>query len=366
MSALRNILRILLGMVFIFSGFVKGVDPLGTAYKIEDYMIVYGAQWAEPLALVLSIVLCALEFSLGVYLLLNIKPKTTSWLVLLLMIYFTVVTFFDALYNLVPDCGCFGDALKLTNWQTFYKNIVLIVFAFIVFRARKAYNSPFRMVTGWVMIALIPLFFIGFEIYNIRHLPVVDFTAWKKGNRMIPQNLQPVNYYLVYQNKASGEIKEFLSKDLPYSDSIFMAEWAYKDTRIDDPNVYPAPNFNIIDTAGNDVTKTYLQQAVFLVCGDVLKSDPEGLKKASDLVKHLGSLGYTVIGLTASDFKVADSIKAVYQLDLDFYQTDDIELKTMVRSNPGLVRMNDATVMGKWHYNDFPDEKERLKLFPPQ
>jgi len=366
MSALRNILRILLGMVFIFSGFVKGVDPMGTAYKMEDYMIVYGAQWAEPLALFLSVMLCALEFSLGVYMLLNIKPRTTSWMVLLLMVYFTVVTFFDALYNLVPDCGCFGDALKLTNWETFYKNIVLIVFAFIVFRARREFKTPFHKFTGWVMVAIIPLVFIGFEVYNLRHLPAVDFTAWKKGNRMIPKELQPVNYYLVYQNKKTGEIKEYLSKELPFSDSTFMADWAYKDTRIDDPNVYPAPNFSIVDTAGSNVTQSYLQNAVFLVCSDILKSDVEGLQKASELIGYLNQSGYQVIGLTASDFKVADSIKAKYKLDLDFFQTDDIELKTMVRSNPGMVMVKDAVVMGKWHFNDFPDAKTRAAKFPAQ
>lgn len=366
MSAFRNILRILLGMLFIFSGFVKGVDPMGTAYKIEDYMIAYGTQWAIPFALVLSVLLCALEFSTGVYLLFNIKSKIASWLAFFMMIYFTIVTFFDAIYNLVPDCGCFGDAIKLTNWQTFYKNIVLIVIAFLVFAKRKQYKSPFRNMTGWIMFAIVPLLFMWFENYNLRHLPVVDFTAWKVGNRMVPKELKPVNYYLVYQNKKTGETKEFISKDLPYTDSAFMNDYAYKDTRIDDPNVYPAPNFRIIDTMGNDVTRSYMQNTVFFVCQDIQKSNTDALKKAAGMINYLNESGYHVIGLSASEIPIVDSYKKKYSLDISFFQTDDIELKTMVRSNPGLVIIKDAVITGKWHYNDFPDETERLTIFPAQ
>ena len=129
--------RLLVGCVFVFSGFVKGIDPLGTAYRIEDYFIAFGTQWAIPLALYLSVFLCTVEFSIGILLLLNVRIKEVAWLLLLMMLFFTCTTFYDALYNPVPDCGCFGDAIKLTNWQTFLKNIVLMVFVLTIFLNRK-------------------------------------------------------------------------------------------------------------------------------------------------------------------------------------------------------------------------------------
>jgi uncharacterized membrane protein YphA (DoxX/SURF4 family) len=177
MKFVRNFSRVFVGLVFIFSGFVKGVDPLGFAYKIDDYFIAYGMQWAEPLSTTLSVLLCAFEFSLGVLLVLNVKPKLIAWLTLLIMVYFTGLTFYDALYNPVPDCGCFGDAIKLTNWQTFYKNIVLILFALLVFLQRKKFKSPYSQGVGLFLLLLVPLTFIWFSAYNYRNLPMIDFTA---------------------------------------------------------------------------------------------------------------------------------------------------------------------------------------------
>ncbi len=357
MKALRNSIRILLGLVFIFSGFVKGVDPMGTAYKIEDYLIVYGAQWAEPLALTFSVILCAFEFALGIYLVLNLKPRLTSVLTLLLMVYFTLVTFFDALYNLVPDCGCFGDALKLTNWQTFYKNIVLIAFALFVFLCRKKFNTPYSKNVSLIMLALIPLFFVWFEIYNIRHLPAIDFTSWKAGNHMVPGKLKPVNYYLVYENKETKEVKEFVSSTLPFSDSVWMSKWQYKDTRIEDPNTYLAPNFRILDTASNDLTNSFMRNpeyVLFLVCVQAEATKTEPLKEFAAFFTKAKQLGYTVIGLTSTPPDKTAIWKKEQKLDVDFYETDDTELKAMVRANPGLVLIKNGVVIKKWHYNDFP------------
>jgi len=141
MKFLRILSRYLIGAVFIFSGFVKGVDPMGTMFRIEDYFIAYGTEWAMPLAIVISILLCTAEFVIGVLLILNVKIKIVTWLLLLMMSGFTIMTFFDALYNPVPDCGCFGDVLILTNWQTFYKNIFLIIFVFIIVSSSRLSSS---------------------------------------------------------------------------------------------------------------------------------------------------------------------------------------------------------------------------------
>ena len=141
MRFLRNFSRILVGLVFVFSSFSKGIDPMGFAFKIEDYFLAYGTGWAVPLAIYLSIALCTLEFLLGMALLFNLRLKHLAWPLLALMIFFTIFTFFDAVYNPVPDCGCFGDVVKITNWQTFFKNVVLVFFVTLIFADRNQYKS---------------------------------------------------------------------------------------------------------------------------------------------------------------------------------------------------------------------------------
>jgi uncharacterized membrane protein YphA (DoxX/SURF4 family)/peroxiredoxin len=367
MRFLRHFLRIIVGLVFIFSGFVKGVDPLGTAYKIEDYFIAYGMQWAEPASLTLSVLLCAFEFSLGVLLILNVKPKLIAWLTLLIMIYFTGLTLYDAIYNPVPDCGCFGDAVKLTNWQTFYKNIVLILFVLIIFWQRKKYQPPYSEGVSLFLLLLVPLSFIWFSAWNYRNLPLIDFTAWKAGNTMVPDKLVPPQYWLVYENKTTKEQKEYLAKDLPWQDTAWMAQWVFVKQRVDDPNKYPAPNFRILDTVSNDLTMSYLRQPGYLllmVCVDAAKPGSHEMKNMNELYETLSTAGYTVLGLTATSFEDLSAVSKRDSLSINWYQSDDTELKTMVRSNPGLVLLKDARVVKKWHYRNLPSAESFMAAYP--
>jgi uncharacterized membrane protein YphA (DoxX/SURF4 family) len=188
MKVIANISRILVGIVFIFSSFVKGVDPLGTSYKMEDYFLAWGWEWALPVALFLSISMCTLEFILGVSCLLNLRMKYMAWPLAALMLYFTVLTFFDAIFEPVPDCGCFGDAIKLTNWQTFYKNIVLIILAGIIFYYRKKFVIKWTQITQTALLTFFIILFSGFSLYNFRHLPMIDFRGWANGTDLAPDN----------------------------------------------------------------------------------------------------------------------------------------------------------------------------------
>lgn len=369
MKLLRNFSRIFVGLVFIFSGFVKGVDPLGFAYKIEDYFIAFGLQWAEPASLTLSVLLCALEFTLGVLLVLNVRPKLISSITLLIMIFFTGLTFNDALSNPVPDCGCFGDAVKLTNWETFYKNIVLIVFAILIFWQRKKFKPPYSEGVSLFLMLLVPLSFIWFSAYNYRHLPLIDFTTWKPGNKMIPEKLVPPQFFLVYENKSTKEQKEFLPKDLPWQDTAWMSHWAFVKQKVNDPNKYPAPNFRILDTASNDLTMSYMKQPgylVFIVSVDVTKAGDDELKKMNALNEALSAAGYTVLGLTASSPEDLKTVINRNGLTINWFQSDDTELKTMVRSNPGLVLLKDATVVKKWHVRTLPAAEDFIRTYPKQ
>ena len=234
MTFLRTFSRIFLGLVFIFSGFVKGIDPLGTTYRIEDYFIAYGTEWALPFVLFLSIFLCTLEFVLGVTLVFNIKLKQISWILFLMMAFFTILTLYDAIYNPVPDCGCFGDAIKLSNWATFYKNVFLMVFVLIVFINRKKIKSPLSGFYGYSIILIATILFSWFSVYSYNHLPSIDFRGWKVGKDMEPENNAVEKVYLTYKNKKTDEVKEYLSPDYPWNDSVWMSEWEFVDQRIDD------------------------------------------------------------------------------------------------------------------------------------
>lgn len=366
MRVLHFISRLITGIVFIFSGFVKGIDPLGMAYRLEDYFIAWNAEWMMPLALTLSILLSTMEFVMGVVVLFNLKPKVNAWLLLGIMGFFTVLTFFDAIYNPVPDCGCFGDAITLTNWQTFYKNVVLMVFTIILFIWRNKTKDHFGNLFSYGTALVAALLFIGLSLYCYRHLPLMDFMDWKTGNKMYVENPEPVRYYLTYRNKYTDEIKEYLSPDYPYDDTIWMSQWEFVEQRVEDPNTFHGHDLQIMDFQGDDYTEIFIRNPDYqflLVCWDLEESAQKGLQKAAQLAVQADEAGYSFIGLTSTLEPEVDSIKTALNLNFDFFQADDIALKTMVRANPGLLLMKDGIVIDKWHYNDFPTFAEFEKKF---
>ncbi|NTW34345.1 MAG: DoxX family protein, partial [Bacteroidetes bacterium] len=226
MKTLRIITRSLVGILFMFSGFVKGVDPLGFTYKLHEYFIAYHIDWLSPLALTLSVILCALEFTIGVMLVFGVKPKLSSWLAFIMMFFFTVLTLLSAIYSPVSDCGCFGDAIKLTNWETFYKNVVLIAFTIFLLLTLKNAKSAFspKNEIGIIILGAGVLVFVS--IFSLRHLPIIDFLPWKVGNKISEQVIatpEKADIFLVYKDKKTGQLFEYTAKTLPYNDS---AKWA--------------------------------------------------------------------------------------------------------------------------------------------
>lgn len=361
MKWVANISRILLGAVFVFSGFVKGVDPLGMSYRLEDYFIAFGMPVFVPWALFFTILLCTVEFVAGIMLLFHLRINFASWLVMLMMIFFTVLTLNDAILNPVPDCGCFGDAIKLTNWQTFYKNLVLLPLSVVVFSYRKKFR-PFA--SSLVQIALAVAFtflFAFFSYWCYSHLPVIDFTEWKVGNKLFPENPKPVKFYLTYRNKASGETKEYLSPNYPFNDSVWMAEWEFVTQRVEDPNVYFGKSLIIIDTTGNNVTESIIRNPGYQLivnAYDLKKTDIPSFKKLNEFCAkaYADNIATAIlVSAGASDIK---HFVTQNNLQLDFYTSDDIALKTMVRSNPGLMLLKNGVIIKKWHHNDFPDYED--------
>ena len=363
MKILVNICRLLVAIVFLFSGFVKGVDPLGFTYRLEDYFIAFGTEWAIPFALFLTIFLCAVEFTLGAALLFNFRLKYLAWPLLLMMVFFFGLTLNDAINNPVPDCGCFGDAIKLTNWQTFYKNVILIIPVIIIFLYRNKYKSLFvPRIDNWG-IAIIFLGFSFFSFYQYRHLPLIDFLGWKKGTDLVPDNPGQAKTFLTYRNKNTGEQKEYLSPNYPWNDSTWTASWEFVSQRIDDSGVIKGHSLKIVDAGGNDYTETYINNPgyQFLVASYSLSSAPgKGLEKINKFSEEVISAGHSIVLLTGDPL---EDIKGLHP-DLEVFNADDVELKMMIRANPGVILLKDGIVMEKWHWRDVPDYEDLKEEIP--
>jgi len=361
MKLIRTILRIIVGLVFVFSGFVKGVDPLGTVYRMNDYFIVFGTEWAIPFSLYLTIFLCALEFVLGISLLFNLWIRKTAWPLLVVMIYFTVLTFFDAAYNIVPDCGCFGDFLKLTNVQTFLKNLVLMAMIVPIFITRKSFRGLLSIKAESMVLLFFIFAFTGMSVYSYRHLPPVDFLAWKVGNQVNKKSTEPVKFYLTFKNNKTGETKEYLSPNYPWNDSVWMAEWKFIGQRVNDPDADDAMVLRVEDENGIDVTENIIDNPDFqfiLVAYDLNETNKEAFTAILPLYKKAEADGYSFVCLTSATLPEIRKFRVENGTAFSFYTADDVVLKTMVRSNPGLILLKNGKVIGKWHYHDFPDYEE--------
>ncbi len=361
MKLLRNIFRILVGVVFIFSGFVKGVDPLGTVYRMDDYFLAFNVAWAMPLSLFLTYLLVALEFTIGISLLFNLLIKKTAWLLLPMMTFFTILTFFDAVYNMVPDCGCFGDAVKMTNLQTFLKNVVLMAMVVPIFIWRKKYRSALPVLLDFALVLATFIVFTGMSIYCVRHLPLIDFMGWKVGNRVNQAASLPVKFYVTYKNRTTGEEKEFVAPNYPWNDSLWLSQWTFKSQRVVDPNKNQGLMLRIEDATGADYTASVLENPDYqfiLVAYNLAGTNPDGFRRLLPLYKKAIADGFSFICLTNSLPEEIKKFKFAHGTAFDYYNSDDVVLKTMVRANPGLILLKNGTVIAKWNALDVPAYEE--------
>lgn len=362
------IIRVITGLVFIFSSTVKGFDPIGTAYRVEDYLLVYGWTGLLHYALALSIFLIVVEFLIGIALVFRLKSKLATLGLLLIMVVFTVVTYLDARYNMVPDCGCFGDAVKLTNWQTFYKNIYLIILAVIIFAYRNRIRTKMPQgVQGLILVVVVGLY-TWFVVFNYRHLPMLDFRDWKVGNDMKAEGLDQVKTFVQYRNILTGEEQEFLSPDYPWNDSVWMAEWTFVDQRIDDSGRILKHGVILEDAEGNDWTEAVFENPDFqlvVVAYDLEESNPNGLKAVKQVIRDAEALNIPIVLLTSSGEPIIERVLLKHEIEVESLFADDIELKAMIRSNPGLMLMHDGVVLEKWPFRGFPDREKLASYLTP-
>lgn len=350
-----SINRILIGVLFIFSSFTKGVDPLGTKYKMLDYLAAYGMEWMNDAALVLAVVMILAEFIVGICLVTNVLPRLAALGATLLMLFFTVTTFFDAMYDLVPDCGCFGTAIKLSNWQTFFKNLVINAVLIPVILNNKSLKNKRIMLTGqWILSVVFMACFTGFEIYNIRHLPVIDFMEWKVGNNMTPNGYDAGRIFVKYQNNKTGETQEFESPNYPWNDSVWMRQWTFVSQRSEGGS--NSLGFEITDAEGEDFTHILFEtENLYVFISTHLEEMTEkDFKNCMKMAEVVYNQGYDYIWLTSESPEYVEKLNDKYRIFNDVYYGDEVELKTMVRSNPGLMLIDNGLVKNKWSKIDFP------------
>ena len=354
-----TICRLLVGALFIFSSFTKGVDPLGTKYKMLDYLSAYGMTWLNNMAMVLAVLMILAEFIVGFCLITKILPRLAVLGATLLMLFFTFTTLFDALYNLVPDCGCFGTAIKMSNWQTFNKNLVIDTLLIPLIMNNKQLENKLGKGVQWLIAILFALAFLGFEIYNYRHLPVVDFMDWKVGKQMEVSNNEGTKIYLTYKNKATGEKQEYLSPDYPWNDSVWMSQWEFVDQRVEGGGSFLG--FSALDEDGNDVTDLILntENLLMFTSHDVAKVTDKEWTQVKEITEAAGSRGYYVVWTVANTPEYVEQLREKYDFLYEVYYADELEIKPIVRFNPGLIWLDNGLVKDKWSAVDF---KKVLKV----
>lgn len=366
--------RIFTGLLFIFSGFIKANDPTGFGYKLEEYFHVFHTDFLNDYATAIAIVVCALEIILGIWLLLGFYKKLVAWGLLLLIIFFTFLTFYSAFFEVVTSCGCFGDAIALTPWQSFGKDLVLLALILIIFVYRNQITPLIKDPTNRGLVATFTaVLSFGIGIYTFMYLPFIDFLPYKIGNNIpslmvLPEGKEGDVYEQIYsmKNVKTGETKTI-------TDKIYMSEKVWEDTNweiVGEPQSklvkkgyqIPITDLLITDAEGNDHTQEIINNPYYnliIVAKDLSKANVEALDKINKIATKLTEdYNLRIVLLTASSSEDSDYLSDKLHLISEIFYADLIPLKSMIRANPGVLLLKSGTVIDKWHYNAIPDAKD--------
>lgn len=368
MRLVKNLCRIIVGIVFIYSGFVKGIDPLGSDYKFTDYFNAFGMGWMNATTLFFSFALSLVEFLIGIALLFNLWVSRMAWGSLLFMAFFTPLTLVLALTNPVSDCGCFGDAMILTNWQTFWKNIILLLLTIMIFMYRKEYKSSLPLVGQFSFLALAGAGMLCLSVYCYRHLPVLDFRPYAVGKNItegmrLPEGAEPDQYEvtLKYKNKQTGEVQSFTEENYPWQDTL---NWEYESSSerlVKKGYITPIHDLVIEHPMLGNITEEILEDdnhTILAVAYNLTQSDVQYQPAINRLAEYAQEKGIRFYGLTSSSERDIETYKKRYHVPYEFCTADEIQLKTMIRSNPGVIILREGTILDKWAGKDVPDVKE--------
>ena len=374
MRVFYTLSRYLVGLILIFSGAIKINDPVGTQIKLEEYFSLFSTDFTSifeiliPYALMISVFLCCLEIVIGVALIINYRMKLISKILLGLIVFFTFLTFYSAYFNKVTDCGCFGDAIKLTPWQSFYKDLILLSFSLIIYflHSKLRYQDGFFKIkifednvfkNGVIIFISVISLIISYTAINF--LPFVDFRPYKVGN-YIPDLMQPseeLKYsYIMEKNGRNYEFDNY-----PNDESF-----TFKEIKLLNPEAEPKiSDYSLWNEDGDFTNESFLGNKLFIVIHDVNKLGIDR-RKINEFITKLKKLKSDInfwvepIVLTSSDSKSLSSFLDKNKISIKSIYGDATVLKTMIRSNPGFLLMRNGTVRGKWHFNKFPDPTEIL------
>lgn len=356
---LTNLCRLLLAAVFIVSGFVKAVDPKGLLYKLQEYAAVFLPDVAidDACLLMVALILSAAEFVLGAMLFMGTCRRFSAIAVLAVMLLFTPWTLVLAIWNPVSDCGCFGDAFLLSNWATFFKNAVLLMMAAFLW-VKRSRIVRFISTRGSWMVTLFALCYIGSVQYNgLVHLPIMDFRPFAVGADLNEGVRDiPAEFKLIYRYEKDGEVLELDSENAPDS------TWNYLGTRSDMINAGVPPkieNFYFSGMErGDDISDKLLADTNYiclLVIADVATADESRADKMNDIYDYCVDNKIEFYALTSSLDDDVERWKKYTGAEYPFYSADNLLLKTMVRSNPGLLVVKGGKVVSKWNVKDAPE-----------
>lgn len=361
---LAEVFRVILGVTFIFSGFVKSVDPTGFAFKIEDYLAAFNMSFFSFLSLIASFILCGMELVLGIMMLLGIYRKLSSRLILLIMCFMTPLTFYLAIANPVSDCGCFGDVLIISNWETFFKNVFLIGFSIYLFFYYKLITPLFKPRTQNIITGYIVIFTIVLLCHSYYYDSLVDFRPYRVGSYLpdkmtVDESDMPVEEVIFIYEK-NGVKQEFSVDNYPWQDTTwkFVDRYAKmikegKEPEIKDFSIYKIifnnnsteiiDEVNITDDVLEDGNYTFL-----MIAPDLNKMNEREIIKFKNIYEYSQEYGYGFICLTSSTQEEIIEMKRIAFPGTIFASTDEKALKTIIRSLPGLVLLKDGTVVNKW------------------
>ncbi len=351
--------RIFVGVLFIISGLIKLNDPIGFSFKLEEYFgeTVLNLPFLIPYALAFALFVVIFEVVLGVALLVGSNVKLTMWSLLLMILFFSFLTFYSAYFNKVTDCGCFGDAIKLTPWESFTKDIVLLFFILILFFNMRFINPLFTKTVRTIIVlgSIVACGFMGWYVLN--HLPIKDFRAYAVGTNIeqgmsIPEDAPKSEIEMTFVYNVNGVNKEFTEATL--MDIPEGATFVDRTDKIIVQGFVPPIHDFTMEKDGGDYKEELLQEPklMMFVAYDLTKADPKGLAKLNALNASATAKGYKVIAMSASTPEFIEKVKKQYDFPFDFYFCDATTLKTIERANPSIVLLEKGTIVQKLHWND--------------
>jgi len=356
------LIRLIVGGLFIFSGLIKVNDPVGTSIKFEEYFDVFSYDIApffsyfKEVSLTLAVVLVVLEVVLGVMLILGVRLRLTVILLSLMILFFTFLTFYSAYFNKVTDCGCFGDAIKLTPWESFYKDIFLLVLIAVLFVFRRDLRdttSPWLKRAALVSLVLSLIL----AVVAIRNLPFIDFRAYKEGVH-IPSAMQP-SQPLEYSYLMKKDGQEVIFDQYPSDDS-----YEFVDMQLKNPDALPKiSDFSVWNGEGDFTEEMFSGNKVLVLISNISKTSQDGLANITPLIESLEGTDIKAIVVAASSEGEIKALLEKHEWEVDYYMADATVVKTIIRSNPGVMLLREGTILKKYHYINTPVASEVEHIF---